>query len=240
MARPVFMRNFLIILCLALGITTGLWAQVETPGNYGDAMRWYERSARAGLAPAQFYLGLMHETGTNRDADRSQAARWFRKAADQGHALAQYRLATYHHFGLGIPVDFEQAQNWYRKAATQGIAEAAFNLGFLLDSGLGDESDAAKSFHRMIEAVKWYRRAAEAGLSSAQYNLGALLANDRKGVKKNVVHAWVWLDAAAKAGEDGAAKSRDALGAQMTKDQLKRAREQAAKRPTPKSKSREP
>jgi hypothetical protein len=239
MARPVFMRNFLITLGLALGISTVLWAQVDTPGNYGDAMRWYERSAKAGSAPAQFYLGL-HETGTNRDADRAQAARWFRKAADQGHALAQYRLATYHHFGLGLPVDFKQARIWYRKAALQGVAEAAFNLGFLLESGLGGESDvpnAPDAPDAMIEAVKWYVRAAEAGLSSAQFNLGALLATGRKGVKKDAVRAWVWLDAAATAGEDGAAKSRDALAAQMTEDQLKRARDQAAKRPAPEPKT---
>jgi uncharacterized glyoxalase superfamily protein PhnB len=221
------MRRFLLALGLVLGINTALWAQVETPGNYGDAMRWYERSAKAGSASAQFYLGLMHETGTNRDADRTQAVRWFRKAAEQGHALAQYRLATYHHFGLGIPVDFKQAETWYRKAANQGVAEAAFNLGYLRENGIGVDGDGA-------EAVKWYRQAAEAGLSSAQYNLGALLANGRNGVKKDVVRGWLWLDAAALAGEDGAAKSRDSLAAQMSDDQLKRARLLAARRPKPK------
>lgn len=231
------MRNFLIALGLTLGITTVLWAQVETPGTYGDAMRWYERSARAGSAPAQFYLGLMHETGTNRDADRAQAASWFRKAAEQGHALAQYRLATYHHFGLGMPVDFKQAASWYRKAAGQGVAEAAFNLGFLRENGLGAAGDghgpeAARAAAR--DAVKWYRQAAEAGLSSAQFNLGALFAGGRNGVKKDPVQGWVWLDAAAQAGEDGAAASRDALAAQMSEDQLKRARRLAAKRPKPK------
>ena len=178
------MHRFLIVLGLVLGVTTALWAQVETPGTYGDAMSWYERSAKAGSAKAQFYLGLMHETGSNRDVDRAQAAHWFRKAAEQGHALAQYRVATYHHFGLGMPVDFKQAQNWYRKAADQGVAEAAFNLGFILENGLGVESDPAG-------AAKWYRQAAEAGLSSAQFNLGALLAGGRGGSKKEVVQGWV-------------------------------------------------
>ena len=223
------MHRFLIVLGLVLGVTTALWAQVETPGTYGDAMSWYERSAKAGSAKAQFYLGLMHETGSNRDVDRAQAAHWFRKAAEQGHALAQYRVATYHHFGLGMPVDFKQAQNWYRKAADQGVAEAAFNLGFILENGLGVESDPAG-------AAKWYRQAAEAGLSSAQFNLGALLAGGRGGSKKEVVQGWVWLNAAARSGEDGAAASRDALAGQMSPDQLKRARELAAKRPRPKQK----
>ena len=119
------MRNFLIILCLALGITTGLWAQVETPGNYGDAMRWYERSARAGSAPAQFYLGMMHETGTNRAAARSQAARWFRKAADQGHAAAQFNLGTLYRYGAGVPRDNIQAWAWFDSAAAAGHGDAA-------------------------------------------------------------------------------------------------------------------
>jgi TPR repeat protein len=231
MARPVFMRKFLLALGLALGITTALWAQVETPGTYGDAMRWYERSAKAGSAPAQFYLGLMHETGTNRDADRAQAAHWFRKAADQGHALAQYRLATYYHFGLGVPVDLKQAEFWYRKAAHQGVAEAAFNLGYLRENGLGEDGAAPGAAN---EAVKWYRQAAEAGLSSAQFNLGALFANGKKGLERDFVQGWVWLDAAASAGEDGATKSRDAVATQMSEDQLKRARELAAKRVKPK------
>jgi uncharacterized protein len=231
------MHRFFIVLGLVLGLSTALWAQVETPGTYGDAMSWYERSAKAGSAKAQFYLGLMHETGSNRDVNRAQAAHWFRKAAGQGHALAQYRLATYHHFGLGMPVDFKQAEGWYRKAAKQGVAEAAFNLGFLLENGLGAENDPAG-------AAKWYRQAAEAGLSSAQFNLGALLAGGRaadnpdKIVKKDVVQGWVWLDAAAQSGEDGAAASRDSLAGRMSADQLKRARELAAKRPRPKPKPR--
>ncbi|NQU69748.1 MAG: sel1 repeat family protein [Rhodospirillales bacterium] len=227
------MRNFLIALGLVLGITTALWAQVETPGTYGDAMRWYERSAKAGSAPAQFFLGLMHETGTNVEASRVQAVRWFRKAAEQGHALAQYRLATYHHFGLGIPVDFIKAEIWYRKAASQGVAEAAFNLAFLLENGLGAQGDAARA---VDEAVKWYRQAAEAGLSSAQFNLGALFANGKTGVKKDLARGWLWLDAAAMNGEEGAAKSRDALAAQMSEDELKRARDLASARPHPKPK----
>lgn len=233
MARSVVMRNFLIALGLVLGITTALWAQVETPGTYGDAMRWYERSAKAGSAPAQFYLGLMHETGTNVEASHVQAVRWFRKAAEQGHALAQYRLATYHHFGLGIPVDFRKAEIWYRKAANQGVAEAAFNLGFLLENGLGAQGDAAQAVN---EAVKWYLQAAEAGLSSAQFNLGALFANGKTGIEKDLARGWFWLDAAAMNGEEGAAKSRDALAAQMSEDELKRARDLASARHYPKPK----
>ncbi len=84
------MKTLLFALGLIIAATGSGSAQVETPGTYGDAMRWYQRAAEAGSAKAQFYLGMLHETGTNRPIDATEAARWFAKAARQGHALAQY------------------------------------------------------------------------------------------------------------------------------------------------------
>ena len=68
-------------------------------------MTWYQRAAESGSPQAQFYLGLMHETGTNRPVAPVEAARWFAKAARQGHALAQYKFAAALHLGKGIAAD---------------------------------------------------------------------------------------------------------------------------------------
>ncbi len=82
MSRP--MKTLLLTLVMMIAALGSGSAQVATPGTYGDAMRWYQRAAEAGSAQAQFYLGLMHETGTNRPVDLAEAARWFAKAARQG------------------------------------------------------------------------------------------------------------------------------------------------------------
>lgn len=46
------------------------------------------------------------------------------------------------------------------------------------------------------DAVKWFRKAADQGDAAAQFSLG-LLYRDGKGVSRNYVLAYMWLDLAA-------------------------------------------
>ena len=184
--------------CLGLVLTFAASAQkrVATPSTYGDAMRWYEKSAKAGSPQAQFLLGLKYESGAGSDADLRKAAEWFRRAAGGGHPLAQYRLAGALHEGRGIERNIGEAAAWYRRAAEAGIPEAAFNLAFILEKGLAGPVDPAG-------AAKWYLKAAEAGLGQAQFNLGVLYMEGR-GVGRDPVEARIWFDCAAASGAPNA------------------------------------
>ena len=205
----------LTFVSIFVGISSGI-AQVQTPGTFGDAMRWYQRAAEAGSAQAQFYLGLMHETGTNRTIDLAEATRWYSMAARQDHALAQYKYATALHFGHGVAVDSDTAAEWYEKAARNNIPQAAFNLGYMREHGQGGTKDIAA-------AADWYRRAAIKGVVQARYNLGVLLARG-EGVTKNLIEAWVLFDLAAAQKLDKAAAARIRIEANMSKTEIEKAR----------------
>ena len=198
-----------------VGISSGI-AQVQTPGTYGDAMRWYQRAAEAGSAQAQFYLGLMHETGTNRSIDLAEATRWYSQAARQDHALAQYKYATALHFGNGVAIDPATAAEWYEKAAHNNIPQAAFNLGYMREHGQGGTKDIAA-------AAMWYRRAALKGVAQARYNLGVLLVRG-EGVTKDLIEAWALFDLAAAQELDIAAAARTRIEANMSKPEIEKAR----------------
>ena len=116
-------------LAVVVGLCGGLWsltaaAEVPVPENYGQAMGWYERAAEAGNARAQFYLGVMMETGVRGAPDVSAAAGWYEKAARQGHADAQFKLGLLYYEGRGVARDRAAAAEWYAKAAESGSAEA--------------------------------------------------------------------------------------------------------------------
>ncbi len=135
-----------------------------------EALKWYQKAAEQGYAPAQFRLsGRLLAKG-----DQQEAVKWLRKAAEQEYANAQYALGLCYVYGWGVKKDPQEAATWYkkavagfRKAAEQGDAEAQFSLGTCYETGDGVEKD-------LKEAVKWYRKAAEQGYSGAQQALRVL------------------------------------------------------------------
>src|SRR5206468_3559631 len=77
------------------------------------------------------------------------------------------------------------------------------------------------------QAIKWFQRAANQGDLVAQMGLGGCYWEGR-GVPKNRVEAYRWLNLAAaqnaegvaKRGVEAAAKARDALASEMTGDEV--------------------
>lgn len=84
--------------------------------------------AEAGLAGAQFELGVTYATGQGNNKDVAEAARWFRKAAEQGYPNAQYGLGLMYASGIGVPKDEVESYFW-------------LNLGA---AGLGDEARSTR------------------------------------------------------------------------------------------------
>ena len=61
--------------------------------NYEQAFQWCKEQAEAGVAEAQFILGLYYEYGSYVKPDREEAIRWFVQAGEQGHEVANEWLA---------------------------------------------------------------------------------------------------------------------------------------------------
>ena len=84
--------------------------------------------------------------------------------------------------GFSEKPDIEQ----FRQEAEQGDNEARFGLGALYHY----------QKENYQEAAKWYRLAANQGHAGAQLSLG-LLYYDGRGVPKDYVKAWAWINLAA-------------------------------------------
>jgi hypothetical protein len=110
---------------------------------------------------------------------------------------------------------------WYTKAAEQGDAAAQSNLGNMYDNGKGVQQDYKT-------AVMWYTKAAEQGDATAQSNLGVMYASG-EGVPESHIKAYVWWSMAKANGNEIAKDNIEILKAQMTKEQIAKAQELAAK-----------
>ena len=76
-------------------------------------------------------------------------------------------------------------------------------------------------------AADWFKRAAEFGIRDSQYNLAILYARGL-GTTQDLVASYSWFSAAATQGDEDSNKKRDEVGARLSPDQLKQAREAAA------------
>ena len=183
----------------------------RVPEDAVEAVKWYRKAAEQAHAAAQFFLGFSYLRGLGIPKDAVEAVKWYRKAAEQGFAPAQYDLGVCYAEGHGLPKDYEQAVKWYRKAAEKGDARAQGNLGVCYAEGHGLPKDYE-------QAVKWYRKAAEKGNAVAQHNLGVMYLRGQ-GVPKDTVFAYMWLNLAGQTRDD-ARKLRDAVGEEMTPEQV--------------------
>ena len=200
--------GFLVVtVILALFIPQDTLAQEDKPQDFSEI----RSAAEKGDVEAQFKLGSAYYLGERVPEDAVEAVKWYRKAAEQAHAAAQFFLGFSYLRGLGIPKDAVEAVKWYRKAAEQGFAPAQYDLGVCYAEGHGLPKDYE-------QAVKWYRKAAEKGNAVAQHNLGVMYLRGQ-GVPKDTVFAYMWLNLAGQTRDD-ARKLRDAVGEEMTPEQV--------------------
>lgn len=91
------------------------------------AVYWYSQGAAAGLAEAQFRLGVLYEHGQGVGQDKFMAAEWYAEAAAQGHVDAAFAAGVAYSRGRGVPRDHAAAVYWCapracarRRAAARG------------------------------------------------------------------------------------------------------------------------
>jgi len=154
-----------------------------------EALRWYQRGAKAGDSRAQYRLGRYAQNGGNSfPRDLKQAYDWYLRAAGQGHPGAQHALSLMLAGGQGVKQDDAAAFRWIEHAAAQGNAEALHRLGFHLITGRGVARNAER-------ARQVCQQAAEKGLDNAQFDLAQFyLRGD--GVPRDVAMAIPWLERA--------------------------------------------
>src|SRR6202043_1330064 len=131
------------------------------------------RSAKAGIADADYRVGCCYLEGAGVPASRIEGGRWLQRAAGHGHVEAQTLLGGLCVHGLAGAVngarperlfaeeepgepDFAAARKWARQAAEAGSAKAQAVLGYLLTCGPEEMRD-------LEEAHRWYQRSAAAG-----------------------------------------------------------------------------
>lgn len=118
--------------------------------------------------------------------------------AELADLLARPSIALYKAYAEFKMAHYDNARRIWTALAERGIAEAWFNLGILAEDGLGQQQDVQG-------ALTFYERGALGGSAKAQYRLallhieGAHVAPDRELAEK-------WLDAAAAAGYENAAR----------------------------------
>jgi localization factor PodJL len=129
--------------------------------NLPEAVRWLERAANAGFAPAQFRLASMNEKGDGGLKKNLQTARrLYLAAANQGHAKSMHNLAVLHAEGVDGKPDYKVAAFWFRKAAGHGVTDSQYNLAILYARGIGVEINLQESY-------KWFALAAGNGDADA-------------------------------------------------------------------------
>jgi len=161
-----------------------------------DALKWFQKAALSGYAPAQVNLAVMYANGWGTPPNYGVAVQWIKAACAQHYARADYNLGILYMQGTGVRQDYSEASRWFKKAAEAGDSSAQTNLGYLYDRGLGVASNAAT-------AVSWYERAAHTGNPLGEYNLADMyLRGD--GVAQNDSAAFRWFQKAAEQGHTGA------------------------------------
>lgn len=120
-----------------------------------EALRLFERAARAGDAEAAFELGEMHRVAVaGFPATPADAWPWYRLAAERGHARAALVLGLLAKNGDGVPRDAAEAARWFARAADGGDGHAMFLLSQAYGEGRGVAVDAARARALLEEAAE--------------------------------------------------------------------------------------
>ena len=218
-----------------------------------EALKWLERAAQRGYAPAQVNLAVMYSNGWGTPANNAKALYWLQLAVDQKYPRAYFDLGVFYLQGRGVRQDNAKAFELFRKGAESGDTSAQSNLGYLYDRGLGAAQNAE-------EAAAWYRKAADAGdamgennladmylrgngvsqddalafhlfqqaaaqgHTAARIKLGYMYAEGR-GTKKDPETAFMWISAAATDGDPRGDYLLASLRRQLTANQVAEAEE---------------
>ena len=138
-------------------------------------------------------------------ADSSRVVSECRRLADQGDALAQFSLGFMYDNGYGVPQDYAEAISGTVRPPSRKTPRPSTTWPHV-QVGYGVQRD-------YDEAMRWFRRAADQGDAGAQYNLAFMYATGR-GVRKDLVQAYMWFDLAGRSAYPRTPRLRDPVSRQ--------------------------
>lgn len=166
----------------------------DMAGDSAAAIRIFMGLARAGVAEAEYQVGMHLKNGEGFCRDDARAAEWLLKAGNQDYTDAQRELGVLFYTSPAFrdtPDHEGSAIAWLEAAAQKGDADAQFWLGRI-------NSRAAATPEQFSSAVGWYEKAATKGRNDAATQLGRLYQGGL-GVATNPVKAVFWYRKAAEA-----------------------------------------
>lgn len=166
MVMKLFVRIFLFFSAMGVGFLYVENVEAQNVVLNSEALV-IQKNAENGDVEAQFYLGLMYDTGEGVPQNLSQAVYWYTQAAQQGHLIAQNNLGAMYASGNGVKQSYVLAKEWYEKSANSGFSGAQHNLGRLYATGVGVPQD-------YVLAHKWLNLAASRGVVDAAKDRDAL------------------------------------------------------------------
>ena len=102
--------------------------------------------SEAGLADAQFELGMRHTSGSGVPWSYQDGIKWLTKAAEQGLPNAQYELGmSYYRGGININPNYYEAAKWLKKACANEYGDAYYWMASLYFEGKGVEKNLIES-----------------------------------------------------------------------------------------------
>lgn len=158
------------------------------PIDKASAIELYRLAADAGIADAQFSLGIQDVARGRYD----DGVGWLNKAAQQQHPLAQSKLGALYAEGRALPADQEKAFYWFSQAAMQDNVDGLAGVGIAYLTGSGAAIDYPK-------AAAAFEKAAQFGHGQSQYNL-ALLYDSKLLGEPDPEKVLYWMSAAARSG----------------------------------------
>ena len=129
--KKIFYLNFYFIAACsfinsaAADVDIGIQSFIDE--DYVTAHAELTESANEGDSKAQYWLGLMHESGEGVRQDYFEARKWYERAAVQGEVGAQLQLGELYLLGRGTEKDRIRAYMWFDIAARQGVGFAGRN-----------------------------------------------------------------------------------------------------------------
>jgi TonB family protein len=117
----------------------------------GDAMPWFLKSAQAGVASAQYMVGVSAMKGWGCQCEEPKGLVWLHKAAAADQSDAQVSLANYLLRDQPTAEDAAKARTWLERAVSHDNRDGKFYLAALLAAG---PDPAMRDPKRSLELLK--------------------------------------------------------------------------------------
>lgn len=111
--------------------------------NISESTQYFQRAAEAGMAPAQWYVGMAYINGRGVKVDLQEAYRWVEKSAENEYLDGLLSYGAMNATGEGTSVDYSKAFTSYEKAAKMGNYHALRSIGGMYFQGEGRPADKA-------------------------------------------------------------------------------------------------